>query len=61
MTAVWEVTQLALWIKGMKNGWWKEDILETQGKAFEAWDITLNYYLQVILSIYSIFLSKLRK
>lgn len=36
MTAVWEVTQIALWIKGMKNGWWKEDILEAEGKAFEA-------------------------
>lgn len=36
MTAVWEVTQIALRIKGMKNGWWKEDILEAEGKAFEA-------------------------
>ena len=36
MTAVWEVTQIALWIKGMKNGWWKEDILESEVKASEA-------------------------
>lgn len=52
MTAVWEVTQLALWIKGMKNGWWKEDILETQGKTFEA----LGYSFKLLSTGYSLYI-----
>lgn len=27
---------IALWIKGMKNGWWKEDVLEAKGKVLKA-------------------------
>lgn len=40
MAAGGGVTQLALRIKGMKNGWWKEDVLETKDKALKA----LGYY-----------------